>query len=203
MVILSVNQTKRGNMRNFIFITFIILLVTGCADKKMEVKEGSKLSDQPEWAMNMGKYDKGIGAVGVARPTKLGTQRQINQANLAARMQLAQILESKIEGAVESAAESAIMLNLPEGKEIGQLTEQEQVRTFVKKTLEMSQPNAQWKDPENGELYVWMILEQRELDILRGNLSRKALKKTLNDTDETHQKKMKLLDEKIDKKFKE
>ena len=118
-------------------------------------------------------------------------------------MQLAQILESKIEGAVESAAESAIMLNLPEGKEIGQLTEQEQVRTFVKKTLEMTKPNAQWKDPENGELYVWMILEQRELDILRGNLSRKALKRTLNDTDETHQKKMKLLDEKIDKKFKE
>jgi len=169
----------------------------------MEVKEGSKLSDQPEWAMNMGKYDKGIGAVGVARSTNLGTQRQINQANLAARMQLAQILESKIEGAVESAAESAIMLNLPEGKEIGQLTEQEQVRTFVKKTLEMSQPNAQWKDPENGELYVWVVIEQRDLDILKNNISRKALKKTLNDTNETHQKKMKLLDEKIDKKFKE
>ena len=189
-------------MRSNILITIIIFLLAGCA-AKMQVKEGSDLSEKPVWAMNMGKYDKGIGAVGVARYTSLGTQRQINQANLAARIQLAQILESKIEGAVESASESAIMLNLPEGKEIGQLTEQEQARTFVKKTLEMTQPNAQWKDPENGELYVWMILEQRELDILRGNLSRKALKRTLNDTDETHQKKMKLLDEKIDKKFKE
>ena len=67
----------------------------------------------------------------------------------------------------------------------------------------MSQPNAQWKDPENGELYVWVVIEQRDLDILKNNISRKALKKTLNDTNETHQKKMKLLDEKIDKKFKE
>ena len=189
-------------MRNNILIAIMILLIAGCA-AKMEVKEGSRLADKPVWAMNMGKYDKGIGAVGVARYTSLGTQRQINQANLAARMHLAQIIESKIEGAIESAAESAIMLNLPEGKEIGQLTEQEQVRTFVKKTLKMSQPIRQWKDPENGELYIWIIIEQRELDILRGNLSRKALKRTLNDTDETHQEKMKLLDEKIDKKFKE
>ena len=80
LVIRSVNQTKRGNMRNYIFITFIILLVTGCADKQMQVKEGSKLDEKPAWAMNMGRYDKGIGAVGVARYTKLGTQRQINQA---------------------------------------------------------------------------------------------------------------------------
>ena len=79
----------------------------------------------------------------------------------------------------------------------------ERKATFVKKTLEMSQPNGQWPDPENGELYVWVVLEQRDLDILRNNISRKALKKTLNDTNETHQKKMKLLDEKIDKKFKE
>jgi len=43
----------------------------------------------------------------------------------------------------------------------------------------------------------------RALDILRGKISRKALKKSLNDTNETHQEKMKLLDEKIDKKFKE
>ena len=189
-------------MRNIIYVLFLMFLLAGCASK-MEVKEGSKLSDKPAWVINMGTYDKGIGAVGIARRTKLGTQRQINQANLAARLQLAQIVESKVEGAVESAAESAIMLNLPEGKEIGQLTEQEQVRTFVKKTIEMSRPKAQWKDRTNGELYVWMILEQRELDILRGNLSRKALKKTLNDTDETHQRKMKLLDEKIEKKFKE
>ena len=189
-------------MRINILITIIIFLLAGCA-AKMGVKEGSDLREKPVWVMNMGKYEKGIGAVGVAKSTKLGTQRQINQANLAARMQLAQIIDSKIEGAVESAAESAIMLNLPEGQEIGQLTEQEQVRTFVKQSLEMSRPNAQWKDRENGELYVWMILNQRDLDILRGKISRKALKKTLNDTNETHQKKMKLLDEKIDQKFKE
>ena len=189
-------------MRSNILITIIIFLLAGCA-AKMQVKEGSDLSEKPVWAMNMGKYENGIGAVGVARYTSLGTQRQINQANLAARMQLAQIIESKIEGAVESAAESAIMLNLPEGKEIGQLTEQEQVRTFVKKTLEMSLPIDEWVDPANKEIYKWVVIEQRELDILRGNLSRKALKRTLNDTDETHQKKMKLLDEKIDKKFKE
>ena len=189
-------------MRSNILITIIIFLLAGCA-AKMQVKEGSKLNDKPVWAMNMGKYEKGIGAVGVARSTSLGTQRQINQANLAARIQLAQILESKIEGAVESAAESAIMLNLPEGQEIGQLTEQEQVRTFVKQSLQMTQPNAQWKDRENGELYIWLIMKQRDLDILRGKISRKALKKSLNDTNETHQEKMKLLDEKIDKKFKE
>ena len=189
-------------MRNFIFITFIILLVTGCADKKMEVKEGSKLSDQPEWAMNMGKYDKGIGAVGVARSTNLGTQRQINQANLAARMQLGQIIKSRVQAAVEAAAEGAIMLNLPEGEEIGQLTEQDQARSIIDETIEMSQPNAQWKDDENGELYIWMILEQTELDALRSKMSRKALQKTLNDTNETHQKKMKLLDEKLEKYLK-
>jgi len=189
-------------MRSNILITIIIFLLAGCA-AKMGVKEGSDLREKPVWVLNMGKYEKGIGAVGVAKSTKLGTQRQINQANLAARMQLAQIINSKIEGAVESAAESAIMLNLPEGQEIGQLTEQEQVRTFVKQSLQMTQPNAQWKDRENGELYVWMIMKQRDLDILRGKISRKALKKSLNDTNETHQEKMKLLDEKIDKKFKE
>ena len=67
----------------------------------------------------------------------------------------------------------------------------------------MSQPIDEWVDPVNKEIYKWVVIEQRELDILRGNLSRKALKKSLNDTDETHQKKMKLLDEKIDKKFNE
>lgn len=190
-------------MRNFIFFSFIILLLTGCADKKMQVEEGSKLSEKPEWARKSGKYDKGIGAVGIARHSKLGTQRSINQANLAARVQLAQIIESKVEAAVELASEEAIMLGLPEGKEIGQLTQQEQARTFVKKSIEMSQPIDEWIDPKNKEVYKWVVIEQRELDVLRGNLSRKALKRSLNDTDETHQKKMKLLDEKLDKKFKE
>ena len=139
-------------MRINILITIIIFLLAGCA-AKMGVKEGSDFREKPVWVLNMGKYEKGIGAVGVARSTSLGTQRQINQANLAARMQLAQIINSKIEGAVESAAESAIMLNLPEGQEIGQLTEQEQARTFVKQTLAMSQPIDEWVDPVNKEIY--------------------------------------------------
>ena len=189
-------------MRINILITIIIFLLAGCA-AKMQVKEGSKLADKPEWARKSGKYDKGIGAVGIARHSKLGSQRSINQALLAARVQLSQIIESKVEAAVELASEEAIILGLPEGKEIGQLTQQEQARTFVKQTLAMSQPIDEWVDPVNKEIYKWVVIEQRELDILRGNLSRKALKKSLNDTDETHQKKMKLLDEKIDKKFKE
>ena len=189
-------------MKNNILITITIILLAGCA-AKMEVKEGSAKYDKPEWARKSGKYDKGIGAVGIAKHSKLGTQRSINQANLAARVQLAQIIESKVEAAVELASEEAIILGLPEGKEIGQLTQQEQARTFVKQTLAMSQPIDEWVDPVNKEIYKWVVIEQRELDILRGNLSRKALKRTLNDTDETHQKKMKLLDEKIDKKFKE
>jgi len=182
-------------------ITVIIFLLAGWG-AKMGVKEGSDLRGKPVWVLNMGKYEKGIGAVGVARNTKLGTQRQINQANLAGRFQLGQIIESRVQGAVESASESAIMLNLPEGQEIGQLTEQDQARSIIDETIGLSQPKAQWKDPENGELYVWMILEQRELDILRGKISRKALKKSLNDTNETHQKKMKLLDEKLEKYLK-
>ena len=108
-------------MRSNILITIIIFLLAGCA-AKMQVKEGSKLADKPEWARKSGKYDKGIGAVGIARHSKLGSQRSINQALLAARVQLSQIIESKVEAAVELASEEAIILGLPEGKEIGRLT---------------------------------------------------------------------------------
>ena len=48
-------------MRINILITIIIFLLAGCA-AKMQVKEGSDLSEKPVWAMNMGKYEKGIGA---------------------------------------------------------------------------------------------------------------------------------------------
>ena len=75
-------------MKTILLIITSGLVLLGCSATSTGVKEGSNISEKPDWVQSMGRYEKGIGTVGIAPKSGAGTQMQVNEALLAARTQL-------------------------------------------------------------------------------------------------------------------
>jgi hypothetical protein len=59
-----------------------------------------------------------------------------------------------------------------------------------------------WKDPENGELYVWVVINQVDLDRMAGDVHGKVIRKQLKDAGEEHRDTIKkTFDEEFNKQF--
>ena len=52
--------------------------------------------------------------------------------------------------------------------------------------LKNSRPIKQWKDSESGELYVWVVIEQKDLAAMQSDVSGKIVRKTLKEADKQH-----------------
>ena len=60
----------------------------------------------------------------------------------------------------------------------------------------------QWKDPANGELTVWVVVNQEDLDRMQGDILGKVIRKQLKDADKKHDDTIKkTFNEEFEKQF--
>ena len=85
---------------------------------------------------------------------------------------------------------------------MGSMQTQNAVRGMVNLRMKNSRPIKQWKDPENEELYVWVVIEQVDLDRMAGDVHGKVIRKQLKDAGEEHRDTIKkTFDEEFEKQF--
>ena len=109
----------------FILSTIIAGICLAACTGPTGVKEGSKTSDLPEWVRTDGNYDgKGIGAIGSAAPDESGTQIQRYEAKTAARAELTQIIETRIQVSISTTNTRLREVGLSSGQSISALQTQ-------------------------------------------------------------------------------
>ncbi len=172
-------------MKKLIIILVISLALSACG-KSPAVKTGSEISDTPEWVQTMGLYKKGEGAIGSSPKSGLGSQVQREDATLSARNALAQNINIKIQSAISQTRQRLIEQGIAGASELGTLQTQNAARGMVNKRLKNTRPIKQWKDPESGELYVWVTIEQVDLDRMAGDVHGKIIRKQLKEAGEQH-----------------
>ena len=126
-------------MKTFIIFSMTALLMVGCT-KTTAVKEGSEISDTPDWVQSMGDYEKGIGAIGSSPKSNLGSQVQREDATLAARNELAKSIESKVQSSISQTRQRLIEQGIAGAEELGTLQTQNAARQLVNMKLNRSRP---------------------------------------------------------------
>ena len=159
------------------------------------VKEGTELQKQPEWVQNLGVYKDGIGAVGSAPASPLGTQTQRNTAIMQARSELARQIQSRVKSAIDQSVEQLTTSTKDQADLIAKAFDNQATSNMTNQVLSGSRPIKQWKDPENGELYVWVVIDSKEA---LSNL-RSSLHKTLEDSAIKHKETIDLLERRLSK----
>jgi len=167
-------------------------LVTACSSTS-PVPEGSALSDSPEWVQNMGDYQsnfgensEGVGAVGSAPKSGLGTQVQREDALLAARNQLAAQIRVRVRSVITQTRQRLLEAGVEGTEEIGRLNTENALMQKMDTTLRGSRVLKQWKDPASGELYVWVALDQKSMSRLKQLAARALEGEKLNEAHQQH-----------------
>ena len=188
-------------MKNLIIISGLCLVLSACADKTA-VKPASSMDAQPEWIQNGGRYDKGIGALGTSLDSGIGTQVQREDALLSARNDLAKALDSKVQSAISQTRQRLIEQGVAGASELATLQTQNTARQLVNTRIKNSPMIKQWKDPVNGELTVWVIIEQEDIDRMQGDVLGKVIRKQLKNADKEHDETItKTFGEEFEKQF--
>ncbi len=175
---------------------FMPLIIMGCSSTGT-VQEGTDISDQPKWVQNMGKYPQGIGYAASAPKSPLGSQTQRDEAIMNARNELGRQIEIRIRNAVSQTSEQMREAGNERGDVLANQFNRNVSRQVVKSTLAGSRPVKQWKDPKSEELYVWVVIDKKNV-IARVSDS---MKKSLNRAGELHKEDLEILDEEIRKTF--
>ncbi|MDZ8118932.1 hypothetical protein [Pontiella agarivorans] len=117
----------------------------------------------PDWAINpaMGGV---VGSVGVASVKGLGTREQLDEARLSGRLELASMLETRLQTVGRSALEENLMANAEGRGENSRRNTLGVDRDILDIVLAGSRQRALWFDPESGECFVWMVLDGGVLD---------------------------------------
>ena len=189
-------------MRYLIIFLGIGLLMSSCAAPPKAVKTGSAISETPEWVQTMGLYKNGEGAIGSSPKSGLGSQVQREDATLSARNALSQNIDIKVQSVISQTRQRLIEQGIVGAIELGTLQTQNAARQMVNQRLKNSRPIKQWKDPESDELYIWVIIEQVDLDRMAEDVHGKVIRKQLKDAGEEHRETIKnTFDEEFEKQF--
>lgn len=188
-------------MKNIIIALGLGLALSACTGSTA-VEPGSEIDDTPEWVQSMGYYEKGEGAMSSSPKSGLGSQVQREDAMLAARNALAQNIDTKIQSAISSTRQRLIEQGVTGASELGSAQTQNAARGLVNLRLKNSRPIKQWKDPESGELYVWVVINQADLDRMRADVHGKVIREQLKDAGEEHRETInKTFDAEFEKQF--
>ena len=117
----------------------------------------------PDWVINPNK-DGVLGAVGVGPKCQLGTKEQLDEARLNARLELAQMLELRLQGVDRGQLEQQIQA---EGESISDRSRKSILgvdRSLTDIVLAGTRQRALWFDPETDECFVWMVLDGKILE---------------------------------------
>ena len=180
----------------------LVLLLAGCSSTA-PVPEGTDLEDTPEWVQNQGDYQlnfgenkEGIGAAGSAPKSGLGTQVQREDALLAARNQLAAQIRVRVRSIISQTRQRLLESGVEGTEEIGRLNTENVIMQKVDETITGSRVLKQWKDPENGELHVWVVLDEKSMTRLKQAAARVLEGERLDEAQKRHK-------EMIDEVFRE
>jgi hypothetical protein len=112
----------------------------------------------PDWVINpaMGGV---VGAVGVASVKGLGMREQLDEARLSGRLELASMLETRLQTVGRSALEENLMANADGRSENSRRNTLGIDRDILDIVLAGSRQRALWFDPETDECFVWMVLD--------------------------------------------
>ncbi len=181
-------------MKRFLFlgvISSLLLFLASCSNKVVE--PGVEIDDLPEWVQNFGDYPGGLGAVGSAPRSPLGAQMQRDKATMQARTTLARQLAVKVQNALTASAKE-LQETAPDASQIiaSEFTENT-TRQVVSQTLVGSRPKAQWRDPQSDELYIWVVIDEKDL----AQRISSAMRRRLKEATEDHHKALEVMDKQI------
>ncbi|MBF0240389.1 MAG: LPP20 family lipoprotein [SAR324 cluster bacterium] len=181
-------------MRYSCLIIVIMSLIVACSSSTV-VPEGTTVQEQPDWVQNLGMYPKGIGSIGSAPRSPMGTQAQRNEAVMVARNQLAGQLQTVVQNA-STQSQKQLLESSPKAAEViaSSFTEVT-MRQVVNQTLTGSIPIKQWIDPVSNELYVWVVIDENNL-VPRIQAS---MRQQLQGESQAHQQALNTMDEQIQK----
>jgi hypothetical protein len=122
---------------------------------------------RPDWVSNPG-IGGVLGSVGVAARNDLGTRFQVDEARLAARLEIANMLETRVQSAGRDVTDQSIAAQ----RRGGELTQNNDSRydklgidrRIADIVLSGSRQRGLWVDPETGDVFVWMVMDGRVLD---------------------------------------
>ena len=121
--------------------------------------ESDDINDRiPDWVINpaMGGV---TGAVGVAPANDLGMREQLDEARLSGRLELASMLELRVQrvGRSELEQDSRVEGSKPAGSSRRSTLGVD--RNILDSVLAGSRQRALWIDEKSGECFVWMVLD--------------------------------------------
>jgi hypothetical protein len=147
-------------MKNKILIALVVVLSfsASCAKKSpVSANPKSELASLPNWVINPSVKD-GIGAVGIASPSKGGIKFQLPKAELDAKANIAATIQSEISRITKDSLRSAKVNDNDDVEEFFAQATKEVVRNLPLsgvKRLNIFQS-------EDGTLYVQMALENED-----------------------------------------
>jgi hypothetical protein len=112
----------------------------------------------PEWVVNpaIGGI---VGAVGASSSKGLGVREQLDEARLSGRLELASMLETRLQSVGRSELEDNAMASGGGRTEDSRRNTLGVDRDILDIVLAGSRQRALWFDPETDECYVWMVLD--------------------------------------------
>jgi hypothetical protein len=113
----------------------------------------------PDWVVNP-TLDGVLGAIGVAERNELGTSHQIDNARASARLEVARMLEVRVQDIGRRDIEQHIVANKGQVADMGSNKSLLGVdRNIADMVLSGSRQRALWFDPFNGDCYVWVVMD--------------------------------------------
>ncbi len=117
----------------------------------------------PDWVINPGT-GRVLGAIGVGPVCQLGTKEQLDEARLNARLELAQMLELRLQGIDRGQLEQQTQATGDNVQDSSRKSILGVDRSIADIVLAGSRQRALWFDPDNGECYVWIVLDSAVLE---------------------------------------
>lgn len=122
---------------------------------------------RPDWVSNPGMGGV-LGAVGVAEINDLGTRFQVEEARFAARLEIARMLETRVQSAGRDETNQNIRASR-DGDEISRSSDSTHEKLGIDRritdiVLAGSRQRGLWVDPETGVVYVWIVMDGKVLD---------------------------------------
>ena len=149
-------------MKNKILATLsiaVLLFSASCAKKteKLNINSGNELSGLPSWVLDP-SVDSGIGAVGIASPSRGGIKFQIPKAELDAKANIAASIQSEISRITKNSLRSAKTNDIDDVEEFFAQATKEVIKNLPLsgiKRLNMFKS-------KDGSLYIHMVLTKED-----------------------------------------
>lgn len=137
----------------FLCISFVIsILISGCASLSQNTSSKIESSARPAWLLNPEKQGYQSVVAAAPRQDRGGHDAQYRVAVMKAYQELAQIQR------VQVTSTNLILLEDRGGKVTRNLDVETQLQSRVALGVGDARVIEEWVDPENGDLYIWLVI---------------------------------------------